>query len=233
MVEEGPRFAFIGNSLLFTNDIPGMAARLSHLDGSEPFASADFSQPGWPLIWHLERGTVEQLSDHVWSGIVIQEQSWESLHAPERARSSIGLLTERLRPVTDRIFLMESSIGTWSTDERLRVSELLRKAAVANQITLIPVASLWQNLSTQGGPSNSLPSPYGHDNHHPSEFGSFSAAAAILQAIRGSPLRQIPCEISRQPQIVLDAIVRRNALTLSEPQCSRLLEGLHLVSRTY
>lgn len=142
-----------------------------------------------------------------------------------RAAASVRSMAEQLRTITDRVFLVESSIGTWSGDERLRVSRMLRHAAEANQITLIPVTSLWQLLS-----SGEFPSPYGEDNHHPSEFGSFPAAAVTLQTIRGFPLERIPCAIPRQPHIILDAIVRRTALTLTQSRCARLLGSIQSLS---
>jgi hypothetical protein len=220
--EAAPRYAFIGTSLTFTHDIPGLIQRLSQEEGASSVKTKDLSQPGWPLIWHLDRGTLSQLGDQSWTGVVIQEQSWESLHAPERAQSSIRTIAAELRKKGIQGYLFESSIGSWSNEERAKVRLFFAEVAKAEGLQLLPVTSLWENLR-----SEHLPSPYGADNHHPSPFGSFSAAAVILRRLNGTALRSLRCDRSAPPEILLEFIFPRRAVELTQAECDTLLRHVN------
>jgi hypothetical protein len=84
----GMRVLFIGNSLTFENDMPGLLRKLVASDPSNrPLFAVRYSPGGYTLGKHSKNDTVRGLLDTVrWDDVVLQENSNTPPSIPPRAR---------------------------------------------------------------------------------------------------------------------------------------------------
>src|SRR3990172_532963 len=71
---EGRRALFVGNSYLYTMDIPGIVQALADSAGGEKIAVAMITGPAMALLDHLKVGWVQtQIARGSWEWVVLQQ----------------------------------------------------------------------------------------------------------------------------------------------------------------
>ena len=185
------RVLFIGNSLTFFNDLPGMFAELARSGGHE--VEVDMSaQGGWTLSKHAtSTRTLDKIGQQNWDFVILQEQSVIPSIADER--------NESMYPA---VRLLDSKIGESGAETILFITWGYRDGLpdagyrdfddmqahlhrgymdIANELgaMVAPVGIAWQNGIVQD-PQLGL---WQRDGLHPSIEGSYLAACVFYAVI--------------------------------------------------
>ena len=182
------RILMLGNSFIFTNNMPQM---LADLTGSEV---AHHTRGGARLSEQLNSNTKlgEQtqaaLQKEKWDYVVLQEMSHGPITAPKSFFSSVEQLCRQIRangavPILFATWAYQKGGAKpadkgWDYDEMVqKLSEAYHKAAQENNALIADVGRRFYELSD----TQDL---YAADSIHPSELGSRIAAETIAAVIR-------------------------------------------------
>lgn len=183
------RILMLGNSFIFTNNMPQM---LADLTGAEVIhhtrGGARLSEQLNPNT-KLGGRTQAALQDEKWDYVVLQEMSHGPITAPKSFFSSVEGLCRQIRangavPILFATWAYQKggaklAVKGWDYDEMARkLSEAYHKAAQENNALIADVGRRFYQLSD----SQDL---YAADGVHPNETGSRIATetiAAVIQA---------------------------------------------------
>ena len=199
------RVLFIGNSLTFYNDLPGMFARLAQSGGH--VAQVDESSAGGGT-WagHTKSAiTLSKIKQRKWDLVVLQEQSDYPAVAAQRREivyPAARLLSGRVREsgATPVLFM------TWGRREGLPEAGLKTYAEMQAQVEagymeiaddlkvmVVPVGIAWQNAIAQK-PQLEL---WQSDGIHPTREGTYLSACVFYAAI----FRQSPAGLTYRAEL--------------------------------
>ena len=182
------RILMMGNSFIFTNNMPQM---LADLTGAEV---VHHTRGGARLSEHrnpdtkLGERTQAALAHEKWDYVVLQEMSHGPITAPKRFFSSVEQLCRQIReqgavPILYATWAYQKGsaklrVKGWDYDEMARgLSEAYHKAARENHALIADVGQRFYELSE----TQDL---YAGDGVHPNERGSRLAAKTIAAAIQ-------------------------------------------------
>jgi hypothetical protein len=180
---------FIGNSLTYTNDLPGTLEGIAALANIE-INCESVTRPGFALIDHLDGGSdaVNVIRQGEWNYVIMQ-QGPSSL-----AESRVILIdgTKRFDEEIRAIGAVTSLYMVWPDKSRFAYFEAVRvnyKAAADTVGGLfLPAGEAWLNAWKL----DSSLALYGGDNFHPSPLGTFLAALVIYERVTGADARDLP-----------------------------------------
>ncbi len=185
------RVLFVGNSLTYTNDLPGVVAAFGEA-GERPVSVSVIAYPNFSLEDHWVRGEVQTaLASGAWDVLVMQQGS-----------SSLPENQEHLRVWSERFAEEARAHGTasalyqvWPSDGRRSafpaVVEAYTNAAEASGSMLLPAGEAWLAAWARN-PSLDL---YGPDGFHPSEAGTYLAALVVYGGLTGALLNGLPARL--------------------------------------
>jgi hypothetical protein len=176
------RILFIGNSLTYVNDLPGMVEGISRAAGDEPPLEAEMvAFGGYALADHLAQGDAARaIARGGWDVVVLQQ-------GPSTLPESRMLLVRDARRFAEQIRAVSARpalYGVWPEEERLYAFDAgiasYRAAAEAVDGLLFPAALAWKT-AWRSDPAFPL---YGPDRFHPSPLGTYLAALVIYAEVR-------------------------------------------------
>jgi hypothetical protein len=178
----GTPILFIGNSLTYVNDVPGIVQALAASRG-DSLAVETVAFPDYALIDHWNqgsgRGTARgEIAGRKWKFVVLQQgPSSVSVN-----RDSLRLSTKLFAPGIAQAGGVPALFSAWPTSDRMQdfpeaiQSYTLAASDVAG--VLLPVASAWQ-AAWQRNPALALYS----DGLHATAAGSYLSALAIYAVL--------------------------------------------------
>ncbi len=184
---------FVGNSYTSSNDMPGMVRQLA--DSADVSVEVASHAPGgWWWRDHADsQDTIDLLRSGDFDTVVLQEQSMAPAsadHASKVVRPNGVALAVRAIEGGARVVLFQTwghrdgngDIGH-SSYESMQVAVFATYAEVANAVAgrLAPVGAAWW-ITRSERPDIGLYEP---DGSHPSEAGSYLAAAVIASTVTG------------------------------------------------
>ena len=176
---EGTRILFIGNSLTYVNDVPGILQALADSAAGEKLAVASRALPNYALIDHWVDGVAQrEIAKGGWAWVVMQ-QGW----------TPAGIYRDTLRLAAQNFAAGIATIGakgamyqTWPPSNRpgdfAGSIESYRLAAQDIDGVLFPVASAW--LATW---ERDATAQLYSDGLHASVAGSYLAALVMYARI--------------------------------------------------
>ena len=173
------KILYIGNSLTYTNDLPGLVEEIARLDGKK-IISHSLSLPDYSLEDHWNDGKAETEIEKGSYDIVILQQGPSAL--PE---SQVLLLdyASRFAKVCKERNAKAALYMVWPFKSRLfdldNVIRSYSNAAIKTGSLLCPAGLAWK-YAWEADPAISL---YGPDNFHPGMDGSVLAAMTVYAAI--------------------------------------------------
>ena len=188
----GLHVLFVGNSLTYTNDLPGTVAALGALVG-DTIRVASATGPDLALIDHLNgrSSALEQIRQDGWQFVVLQ-QGPSSLPV---SRDSLVLWTAAFDPFIRAVGARPALFMVWPSRERqaafdaVHQSYLLASRAVHG--LFMPAGVAWLRAWTV---DSTLPL-YGPDGFHPAPLGTYLAALVIYERLTGHDARALPARI--------------------------------------
>ena len=177
---DGIDVLFIGNSLTFENDLPGMLKALLDSAGLRSRIES-FAPGGWGLQDHWEFGSSRELiAEGGWDVVVLQQGPSATEGRPSLLEYSPRFAGEA-RAVGAEIGLYM----VWPAEDRLfdfqGVSDSYRMAAESVDGLLFPVGEAWRAVWRRD-PDFDL---YGPDRFHPSPAASYLAALVFFEQLTG------------------------------------------------
>lgn len=201
------RVLFIGNSLTYTNDLPGMLSRVARAAG-DSILTAQVAGPNLALIDHLAGATdaLGVIDRGGWTHVVLQQ-----------GPTTIGVCRDTLVLAATRfaahiraggartaLFMPWGALDGRSPLEASRGSWLA--AARATDGLLLPVGDAF-DLARRDDPRLPL---YGPDGYHPAPAGTLLAALTIYERLTGHDVRTIPLAALEIPGAgVTSPVIRR------------------------
>lgn len=209
---------FVGNSLTYSNDLPGMVVALARMAGDTKLQAASVANPNFALEDHWHQGQVPALlRERRWQHVVLQQGS----SALPASQEHLKYWTERFAPLVRESGAELVMLGVWPQQSRLfdfpNVAMSYINAAAAVNGLYAPAGDAW----TRYGDYDALYS----DGLHPSPRGTYLAALVVLQRVRGIRPDQLPLRIPGTN--ISEADVRRlqqaamASLTVNPPRPSR------------
>lgn len=176
---------FVGNSLTYTNDLPGLVGRLMVEAGHADFYVESVAHPGYGLQDHWATGeAVDRIASGHWDVVVLQQGPSATEGRPSLLYFG-DLFAQRIRASGAR----PAMLMVWPDTVRFfdfdGVLDSYRTAADHIDGLFFPAGEAWR-LAWKRDPTLAL---YGPDGFHPSLLGSYLAALVIFQQLAGvSPI---------------------------------------------
>lgn len=185
------RVLFIGNSLTYTNDLPGMVEALARAGGHR-LTVASLTGPGFGLEDHWDRPeTHATITGGSWDVVVLQQGPSALEESRVNLRHWAAEFAPRIRAAGARpaLYMVWPSLARAA--DFPRVSESYRLAAEDVDGVLLPAGDAWQE-AWRLDPSLQL---YGPDEFHPSVAGTYLAALTIVGRLYDTPLTGLPATL--------------------------------------
>ncbi len=179
---------FIGNSLTYSNNLPGIVAALAQQAG-DTIDAWYVAYPDYALVDHFQsESTIRTIKSYKWEYVVMQQGP--SSVAVNRDTLVLGaqLLAQSVREIgaTPAMYMVWPDISRGAFFDAVRVS--YQTAAQAVNGVFMPAGSAWQ-IAWARDPTLPL---YSGDGFHPSVLGSYLAALVIFERVTGKDARQLP-----------------------------------------
>ena len=177
------RVYFVGNSLTFRNDLPGMVVELGRsLEPPIRIESGMTARDGMSLERHWHEGEVlRRLREEKWDVLVLQEQSSRLLADPARTERYLRLFVEAAREKGTEVILLQTWVRAETPELHERQRESYRRVAKAVNVRLGPVGDAWNRARAELS-GVTLHDP---DGLHASRAGTYLTAAVLVGMLGG------------------------------------------------
>ncbi len=211
LIGEGRRILFVGNSLTYVNDLPGMLQALADSAGGDRLAVETVAGPNFALVDHWREGTaMREIAEGGWELVVLQQGP----SSVEVNRDSLRLFTTRFAAEIAKVNARPALYSVWPTLARQqdfpRAIESNALAASDVNGVLLPVASAWL-AAWQRDADVEL---YGPDGFHPTITGTYLAAVVMYAKIFNRSPVGLPARLR----------MRSGAVIAIDAQTARLLQ---------
>lgn len=182
------RLLFVGNSLTYTNDLPGTVAAIAASVGDDVTVASAVG-PNLALIDHLTGATdaARRISTGRWDYVVLQQGPT----TVGMCRDSLILWTRTFDSLARRAGARTALLMPWpraaEPEQSAVVRASFRLAARAVDGIFIPAGDAWR-LALDADAAIGI---YGPDGYHPSPRGTWLAALATYERLFGRDARSI------------------------------------------
>jgi hypothetical protein len=190
-VGDGRRVLFIGNSLTYYNDLPGIVQTLADSAGGERLVVAEVTGPDMALVDHWQIGEAQLEIARGWDVVVLQQGP----SSVEINRDSLRMFTARFAAEIARVGGRPALYSVWPTRSRpqdfARAIESYELAAADVNGLLFPVAEAWLAAWQR----DAMIELYAPDGLHPSVAGSYLAALVMYARLLGETPVGLPATL--------------------------------------
>jgi hypothetical protein len=183
---------FVGNSLTYTNDLPGTLIKVANSDpqslvklvvGSSTGLNATLQQA------YVDRCTLKRVRGEHFDTVVLQEHSffWFTPSDESGAREALANWATAVRQAGSSPEYFEPWLGDFGDDPTHTIVGDMKSAAYANaepyEVPIVRVGEAFAEAQNIQG----VPWLYTPDNHHPSEAGTYLAALMFFHHFTSEP----------------------------------------------
>lgn len=202
----GHHILFIGNSLTYTNDLPGTVVELARSVG-DTIRAASVALPNFAVIDHAMglSTAVSTIQGQPWEMVILQQGPTTTAVN----RDTLIIATKALDPYVKAAGGVTAQLMTWPQSVSPQLFPLVRATsqAAASSVpagVFIPAGEAWR-AALEENPSVPL---YGPDGYHPGALGTYLAALVVYEKVTGHDARLLP------------GIASVGGLTLSAPEAT-------------
>lgn len=185
------RVLFLGNSLTYSNDLPGIVQALAKARGQELYVDS-ITAGGANLedLWD-DGAALDAIAKGKWNVVVLQQGPSSAPESREHLREWTRRFDAKIREAGGRTALFM----VWPTPDRLNyfddVREAYRLAAQDVQGIFFPAGEVLREAQRR----NVGVSLYTFDQFHPSPAGSYAAGLSIYGMLSKKPLVGLPAQL--------------------------------------
>ena len=191
---------FIGNSLTYTNNLPGMVDALLELDRTEPVSVASFAFPNYGLQDHWVHPETMAALGGGWDLVVMQQGP-----SATTGRPSLLDYSQRFAGLIRNAGGEPALYMVWPSRARDfdfdGVSDSYATAADLVGGHLFPAGEAWR-AAWRRDPDLAL---YGPDGFHPSIMGTYLAAVVIYAQLTAQDAADLPLTLPRNVGLLVDS----------------------------
>lgn len=186
----GHHILFIGNSLIYTNDLPGTVVELARSVG-DTIRAGSVALPDFAVIDHALglSNAVSVIKSQPWDMVILQ-QGPTTLAVN---RDTLIIATKALDPYVKAAGGVTAQLMTWPQSISPQLFPLVRATSqvAASSVSggvFIPAGDAWR-AALEENPAISL---YGIDGYHPGPLGTYLAALVVYERVTGHDARLLP-----------------------------------------
>jgi hypothetical protein len=191
VLPEGNNVLFVGNSLTYQNDLPGMVSALAKAGGVE-LQTGTLTLAGHALIDYVLDGSIQPIIANGarggWKFIVMQQGP----STVPICRDTLVLAVQEIDRLGKQGNAKSVVMMAWPSQARSfdfpKVHESSQMAAVTVGAQFAPAGDAWLR-ALDGDPTLAL---YGPDGYHPAPLGTFLAALVLYEQVTGKDARDLP-----------------------------------------
>ncbi|HYC52343.1 MAG TPA: hypothetical protein VEB19_14625 [Gemmatimonadaceae bacterium] len=192
LIGEGRLALFIGNSYLYTMDVPGIVQALADSAGGDKLAVMTVAGADMALIDHWYEGTSRQeMAKRPWEWVVLQQGPSSTEVNRDSLRLVTGMFSQAMTSGQPTLF------SAWPSAQRPqdfpRAIESYRLAAADVGGIYAPVAAAWV-AAWNRNPALKLYA----DGLHPSPEGAYLSAVVVYGALLNQSLSDLPDGVRTQ-----------------------------------
>jgi hypothetical protein len=192
-VGPGDGILFVGNSLTYGNDLPGLVEGLSAGTGDR-LRTSMVAFPSYSLSDHFDQGdALRSIATGGWRAVVLQQGPSTLPESQDLLRKLTAAFDKRIRAVSARTALFSVWPDTHFPSTFEEVADSYSAAAADVSGIYLPVTQAWE-LALQRDPPPRL---YSSDGFHPTEQGSYLAALVIVGVFTGRSPVGMPIRVTR------------------------------------
>lgn len=190
-LREGNNVLFVGNSLTYENNLPGMVTALAEAGGVR-LQTGSLTLANHALIDYLLDGSIQPIIANGarggWRYIVMQQGP----STVPICRDTLVLAVKEIDRLGKQGNAKSVVMMAWPTQARAfdfpKVHESAQMAAMTVGAQFAPAGDAWLR-ALDGDPTLAL---YGPDGYHPAPLGSFLAALVLYEQLTGKDARDLP-----------------------------------------
>ena len=186
----GHHILFIGNSLTYTNDLPGTVSELARSVG-DTLRTASVALPNFAVIDHALglSNAVDVIKSQKWEYVILQQGPTTTAVN----RDTLIIATRALDPIVKSAGGRTAQMMSWPNSNALNLFPLVRASSLAAATSVdggvfIPAGEAWRAALEQD-PTVPL---YSADGYHPAPLGTYLAALVIYERVTGHDARLLP-----------------------------------------
>jgi hypothetical protein len=186
----GHHVLFIGNSLTYTNDLPGTVVAMATSAG-DTIRAASVALPNFAVIDHALglSNAVDVIKSQPWEFVILQQGPTTTLIN----RDTLIIATKALDPLVKAQGGKTAQLMSWPSSDSPHLFPAVRTSsqAAANSVAggvFIPAGDAWRAALEE---DSTIPL-YGADGYHPAPLGTYLAALVIYEKVTGHDARLLP-----------------------------------------
>jgi len=174
------RVLFVGNSYLYTNNLPSAVQALAAARGVTIEATLR-AEPDYSLSDHLRNRRLAPLLEESWDWVVLQQGPSALPESRRDLVDSARRIAAQLQGKPIRIALMSAWPAQNRAARSLQAEASYREAATVIEACVLPAASAWRIARAQANP----PPLYAEDRLHPTPLGTLLSAMTVTRGLLG------------------------------------------------
>jgi hypothetical protein len=177
------RVLFIGNSFVYSNDLPHQLQVLAAGDkGGRPMEVKSVVHGGWFWQQHVDDGgAAKEIAASKWDFVVLQDNSGSPLTSKDKMFKAGHVLADLVAKSGAKTVLMLTWCRKAQLDQQPKITSAYRDLGQELGVLVAPAGEAWAKVR-QARPTIEL---YNPDAHHPSAVGTYLTACVIYQTLTG------------------------------------------------
>lgn len=183
---------FIGNSLTYVNDVPGILQALADAAGGEKLAIETLGVPNYAVIDHWYDGNAQKEIDKGGWTYVVMQQGWTPAGVcRDTLRLAATLFNDHIKKVGAKPVLFEPWVPIGRVNDFVTTMESYRLAASDVDGLVFPVAEAWLEVGKRNPDINMY-----SDGLHANLTGSYLAALVMYTRIFNKTAVGLPATLT-------------------------------------
>lgn len=184
------RVLFVGNSMTYYNDLPGLVQQLSAGE-AKPVQFAAVTVPLASLEYHWWRGKAQALmARERWDYVVLQDFSRRSVTDPQNSEKYFGLFNAEARKAGAKTIIFQNWTRAGMSGEYSAMQSTYREIQAQTQGTLAPIGAAWRMCQQEHPEIKMLV-----DDRHPTDAGTYLTGCVLYGTIYGKDPAALPMNL--------------------------------------
>jgi hypothetical protein len=185
------RVLFVGNSMTYYNDLPGLVQQLSARE-DKPVQFESVTVPLASLEYHWSRGKAQELmARERWDYVVLQDFSRRPVTDPQSSLQYFGLFNAEARKAGAKTIIFQNWTRAGMIGEYGAMQSTYRDIQEQTHGTLAPIGVAWRMCERDHPEIKMLV-----DDRHPTDAGTYLTGCVLYGTIYGKNPAALPMNLT-------------------------------------